>query len=478
MEQLSGIQSSFLAIEQPAMPLVVSSIGIYKASEFTDFDVIRQAFLNGIVRFPEFRRRLLPVPGGLDHPYWIDDPDFDVDCHLRQLALPKPGNWHQFYLQIARLQATPMHRDRPLWQAFVIDGLDGLSGVPKGSFAIVMRMHRAIADNCSLNDMLMRMHSLDAELPGASVAGLCTRENRPRGGQLLTSAVRNHLSRWWSGGALVRQGYERYSRQRSAGLDMPELPPLAATRFNRSPSTYRVVTHFPLSLKDCEKMRVQVPGSSLCDVVLTLLGGGLRNYLERKGELPAQSLIASVPQRVNEELHKTNGRSAPGNLRLALHTDCGSPLERLRRMQQENLAARARDPDGDFALINASSALLLPALIRLGGSGYARLGVRAPLGHNTYINGVRGSDMPLYFAGAEMLQTISLAPLLPGSALSHSVSRWGNALTIGINACRESLPDPDVYLRCLQDAWQSMCESLLATAAKAEGPSIALAETA
>ena len=355
-------------------------------------------------------------------------------------------------------------------------------GIPKGSLALVMRMHLAIADNCSLNDMMMRMHSLDADLPSTAMAELCTRENRPHSGQLLTTAVRNHMSRWWSGGALVRRGYERYTRQRSAGLDMPELPPLAATRFNRSPSTYRVVSHFPLSLKDCEKMRARVPGSSLCDVVLTLLGGGLRNYLQRKGELPEQSLIASVPQCVNGELQKSRSRSAPGNLRLALHTDCESALERLRRLQQENLAARARDPDGDFALMNESSALLLPALIKLGGNGYARLGARAPLGHNTYINGVRGSDLPLYFAGAEMVQNISLAPLLPGSALSHSVSRWGKELTIGINACRESMPDPDAYVKSLQDAWQSMSETLLdaaPSAAKSEAPvKIALAETA
>lgn len=461
MEQLNGIQSSFLAIEQSVMPLVVSSVGIYRASDKTDFPVIRQAFLNGIARFPVFRRRLLSVPAGLDHPYWIEDPDFDVDCHLQQIALPKPGNWHQFYLQIARLQATPMHRDRPLWQAFVIDGLDSLSGIPKGSFAIIMRVHRAIADNGTLNEMMMRMHSLDATLPVAGGSSVCTREIRPGNGQLLTSALRNHASRWWSGGSIVRRSYARYSRQRKAALDMPELPPLPATRFNCSPSTFRVVCHLPISLHDCEQMREQVPGSTLADVVLTLIGGGLRNYLLRKGELPVQSLIASLPQRLSGELHKPSKKGAAGNVRIALHSDCERPLERLRRLQQENMAARARDPAADLALLNDSSELLLPALLKLGGSGYVRLGVRAPLAHNTYINGVYGSDHSLYFAGAEMLQSFALAPLLPGSALTHSISRWGGSLTLGINACREALPDPDGYLKSLQEAWQSMRDTLL-----------------
>jgi len=461
MEQVSGISSSFLAIERPDMPMAISSVAIYKGQPDDSFPAIRQAFLNGIAHYPIFRRRLLNVPGRLDHPYWIEDPDFDVDCHLRRLALPQPGNWHQFNLQLARLQSTPIHRDRPLWQAFIIEGLNGLSGIPKGSFAVVMRAHRAVADAGALNDMMMRMHTLEPVTESKNArAEMCVRENVPVAGQLLMNALRNNGRRVWQSRSLWRLGYSRYRQQRHQALDMPELPAVSVTRFNRVPSSYRVVSHYSLDRRECETLRRHVAGSSLCDVLLAVIGGALRLYLDRKGELPEQGLVAGCPQRLPRELQSREQGEQPGLLRLGLHTDYASPLKRLRAMQQETLAARARDPEGGFALMNQTSELVPPLLLNLGASSYLRMGKRTRQIYNTFITGIRGSDVPLYFAGAEMLKSFSLAPLLPGCSLVHSVSRWGDDITIGINACREALPDPDVYIACLADAWEELQASI------------------
>lgn len=461
MEQVSGISSSFLAIEQPDMPMAISSVAIYKGQSVDSFAGIRRAFLNGISRYPIFRRRLLNVPALLDHPYWVEDPDFDVDCHLRRLALAQPGNWHQFNLQLARLQATPMHRDRPLWQAYIIEGLNGLSGIPKGSFAVVMRVHRAVADANALNDMMMRMHTPEPVSEAVNAgAEICVRENTPVAGQLLVEALRNNSRRVWQSGSLLRRGYHRYRQQRDQAADMPELPPVSATRFNRLPSSYRVVSHYSLDRSDCEAIRRQVPGSSLCDVILTVIGGALRLYLERKGELPEHGLVAGCPQRLPQELHGRTKTGQPGLLRMDLHTEYDSPLQRLRAMQQETLAARARDPAGDFALMNQTSELIPPLLLNWGASSYLRMAARSGLIYNTFVNGIRGSDVPLYFAGAPLLKSFSLTPLLPGCSLVHSVSRWGDDMTIGINACREALPDPDVYIACMKDAWQELRASV------------------
>lgn len=469
MEQISGINSSFLTIERPDMPMAISSVAIYRGNGSDSFGAIRRAFLNGIAHYPIFRRRLLQVPALLDHPYWIDDPDFDVDCHLRRLALPQPGNWHQFNLQLARLQSTPMHRDRPLWQAYIIEGLNGLSGIPKGSFAIVMRVHRAVADANALNDMMMRMHTLEpVSEAAAGSAELCIRENSPVAGQLLLEALRNNSRRFWQSRSLLRSGYKRYRRQRGSAADMPELPPVNTTRFNRRPSSYRVVNHYSVNRSDCEAIRQRVAGSSLCDVMLTLVGGALRLYLDRKGELPEQSLVAGCPQQFPRDLQSREKGAQPGLLRVALHTSCESPLQRLRAMQQETLAARARDPAGDFALMNQTSELVPPLLLNWGASSYLRMAARSRQIYNTFINGIRGSDLPLYFAGAPMVKSFSLAPLLPGCSLVHSVSRWGDDMTIGINACREAMPDPDVYIACLAEAWQELQASVgLKTTAKA-----------
>ncbi len=461
MEQLTGIESSYLAMEQNGMPLVVTAINLYEGSNKTDFSAVRQGFLNAVTRFPLFRQRLLNVPGALDHPYWIEDPDFDVDCHLRQLALPQPGNWHQFYLQLARLQALPMHRDRPLWQAFVINGLDGLSGLPKGSFALVVRAHRAIADNGQLNELLMRLHSLDpAQIAEDGDNAFCTREIRPRSGQLLSNAIRNQGGRWWRSRQLLRQSLDRYRSLRLA--DMPEAPKTVATRFNRHPSTYRVVNVMSLPRSSCQKMRERVPGSSLSDVMLTLIGGGLRNYLLQKGELPEESLVASTPQRLAGELQRQQTSAGmAGNLRLGLSTDCPSPLERLRNVCEAQRAARAHDPLAEHNLVKEAATLMTPLMMGLGVRGYMRLGRYTPHRYHTFVDGVRGSDAPLYLGHSKMLRGFALSPLLPGAALTHTVSRWGEELMLAVNACREALPDPDVYLKALQDAWQEMEDCLL-----------------
>ncbi|MBB3047252.1 WS/DGAT/MGAT family acyltransferase [Litorivivens lipolytica] len=465
MEQLTGIESSYLAMEQHAMPLVVTAVNIYEGGDKADFAAIRQSFLNAVTRFPLFRRRLLKVPSALDHPYWIEDPDFDVDCHLRQMALPEPGNWHQFYLQLARLQALPMHRDRPLWQAFVITGLDSLSGLPKGSFALVVRAHRAIADNGQLNALLMRMHTFDPAAIADESQLVCTRDIRPGSGQLLLQALRNQGGRWWRSRQLLQQSLDRYRSQRET--DMPEAPKTVATRFNQHPSSFRVVSHLRLPRSGCQAMRERVPGSSLCDVMLTLIGGGMRNYLLHKGELPEASLVASMPQSlVNELQRKDKSVTIGGNLRLALHTELASPLERLRRVSEAQRAARAHDPLAEQSLINGAAEMISPLFMRLGMQGYLRLGRYTPYRHHTFVEGVRGSDMPLYFGYSKLLRSFALAPLLPGASLTHCLSRWGNELTLAINACREALPDPDAYLKALQDAWLDMEDCLLPQASE------------
>ena len=112
-------------------------------------------------------------------------------------------------------------------------------------------------------------------------------------------------------------------------------------------------------------------------------------------------------------------------------------------------------------MVSEAATLMSPLLMNLGVKGYMRLGRYTPYRYHTFVDGVRGSDVPLYLGNAQMLRGFALAPLLPGAALTHTVSRWGEELTLAVNACREALPDPDVYLKAMQDAWQEMEDCLL-----------------
>ena len=114
-----------------------------------------------------FRQRLVEVPLGLDHPYWIEDPDFDLEYHVRHIALPRPGDWRQFCIQVARLHSRPLDRSRPLWEMYVIEGLDDVDGLPAGSFAIMTKIHHAAIDGVTLLEITSALHDLDTRRAAA-----------------------------------------------------------------------------------------------------------------------------------------------------------------------------------------------------------------------------------------------------------------------------------------------------------------------
>ncbi len=150
MQQLSGLDASFVYSESAHAPTHVTSILIYDQSTAPKGEVTFKGILEHIEQrlhlAHAFRRRLVRVPFDLDHPYWIEDGEFDLEYHVRHIALPKPGDWRQFCIQTARLHARPLDLARPLWEMYVIEGLDGVEGVPKGSFGVVLKVHHAAID--------------------------------------------------------------------------------------------------------------------------------------------------------------------------------------------------------------------------------------------------------------------------------------------------------------------------------------------
>ena len=122
-----------------------------------------------------FRRRLVPVPFGLDRPYWVTDPDLDVEYHIRHIALPKPGDWRQLMIQVARLHSRPLDRAHPLWEAYVIEGLDNIPKLPPGAFAVFLKIHHAVVDGMAAVHLMRELHS---STPGADVAPPATAHDR------------------------------------------------------------------------------------------------------------------------------------------------------------------------------------------------------------------------------------------------------------------------------------------------------------
>ena len=196
MQQLSGLDSSFLYLETGSTPMHIGSLSIYDQSTApggrVTFKEILSFFSERLHKARAFRQRLVRVPLSLDHPYWIEDPDFDLEFHVRHIALPAPGDWRQLCIQAARLHARPLDRNKPLWEAYVIEGLDNVEGVPKGSFALVTKIHHAAIDGVSGAEISAAIHDLSAEADVEPPARAWQPERFPTGLELLSkSAVRS-----------------------------------------------------------------------------------------------------------------------------------------------------------------------------------------------------------------------------------------------------------------------------------------------
>ena len=147
MKLLSGMDSLFLHMEQGNQYMHVAGLGIYDPSTAPGgkvrFKQILDFFARRLDSAKVFRRRLVVAPLGLDRPYWIDEGDIDTEYHVRHTALPQPGDWRQLMIQVARIHSRPLDRSRPLWEAYVIEGLDHIPGIAKGSFALYVKFRRS-----------------------------------------------------------------------------------------------------------------------------------------------------------------------------------------------------------------------------------------------------------------------------------------------------------------------------------------------
>src|SRR5215813_10342358 len=165
MQQLTGLDASFLYFETANAPMHVGGIMIYDQSTAPGGRVTFRGILSNIEKRLHlarcFRQRLAYVPFNLDHPYWIEDPDFDLEFHVRHIALPKPGDWRQLCIQVARLHARGVDLNHPLWEVYVIEGLDNVEGVPPGSYALLQKTHHAAVNDVSGMEIMSALNDLE-----------------------------------------------------------------------------------------------------------------------------------------------------------------------------------------------------------------------------------------------------------------------------------------------------------------------------
>jgi WS/DGAT/MGAT family acyltransferase len=202
MRQLSGLDYAFLQLERGNNFMHVAGLGIYDPSTAPGgkvrFKDILRFFSARIERFPHFRRRLITVPWMLDRPWWVEDAELDVEFHVRHIALPRPGDWRQLCIQVARLHSRPLDRSKPLWEAYVIEGLHNVPGVPPGSFALYTKVHHALIDGEAGSELTRAIHSLspdDVETEDAAGVTVRIADREPLAIEIYARAIANNLQK-------------------------------------------------------------------------------------------------------------------------------------------------------------------------------------------------------------------------------------------------------------------------------------------
>ena len=166
MRQMGGQDASFVYNEAPRMPMHIAGLAIYDPSTANGpvtFKGILDHIRARMPLVPTYYERMVRVPFDYDHPWWVVDPEFDLEFHVRHIALPHPGDWRQLCIQAARLHARELDLDRPLWEMYVIEGLDNVEGVPPGSFAVVTKTHHAAVDGVSGVELASIINDLEPD---------------------------------------------------------------------------------------------------------------------------------------------------------------------------------------------------------------------------------------------------------------------------------------------------------------------------
>ena len=474
MKQLTELDNAFIQMESTRTPMHISPVIIYDQSKLSGgklrFKQILEVFRQNLHKSAVFRRKLAGGAMGFDTPYWIEDANFDLEFHVRHIALPKPGDWRQLCILLAQLHARRLDMGRPLWEAYVIEGLNKVEGLSAKSFAIMLKVHHAAIDGVSAAEILNAIHSPTANPESAAVRDLWQGERPPSSLQVWSRAYWNNLKRPVKfletvGGLvprLIKAGREGVERN-------PELKPhMAKTRFNSRISAFRVTDGIILDLDKLKAVKNAIPGATVNDAIVSIVGGGLRKYLEKHGELPDTSLVCGAPINVRAERNSESIGNQVGMMTIDMATDVADPLARLRAVSQHARDSKAYSSAlGAGAMMELSEGLWPPVVgIGMRVATLAAISSDMAMPVHTTVSNVPGPQAPMYLAGARVHLLMGMGPIADMMGLFHGVISAAGKITINFVSCREMLPDPEFYRGCLQDTYNE----LEAAALKPPGP--------
>jgi WS/DGAT/MGAT family acyltransferase len=476
MRQLSAQDAAFLYLESQGAHLHLTGLYIYDQATSPDGIVRHKDILKYVESrlhtSPIFRQKLVSLPLNVDYPYWVDDDKFDLEYHIRHIALPEPRDWRQLCILIARIHSRPLDLSRPPWEMNLVEGLDNIEGIPKGAFAIISKYHHAAIDGATGTEIISGLHSTNPEYDPNPEPEPWQPESQPSLIGLLARAAANNIRTPFQLGKATAATLPAISQSLLKG-ELPDVNlgrKVPETRFNGVVSPQRVVEGVTFKLKQLSDIRKAVPGATVNDVVLAICGGALRRYLNKKGELPDDSLIAMAPINTRRPDEVDVAGNVLATMSVPIHTDIADPLARLRAVREATADAKETEHAIGARQMTDLTRHIPSATLALAGRLVTGLG----LGHramrlcNCTVTNVPGVQQPLYLNGAKLIKSTGFAPVLDGMGLIITAISYNGEIIFSFTGCRKITPDPEQLSACTIASFNSLKKAAAAKITKAK----------
>ena len=454
-DRLSALDASFLYLEDSTTPMHVGGVAVFRRPRTGfDYDRLVELIEQRLSLVPRYRQKVVHVPGRLARPVWVDDPDFDVTYHVRRSALPKPGTDAQLHDLVARLMSRPLDHTRPLWETYLVEGL------ARNRTAVITKTHQAVVDGNGAIEIGQVILDVSA-VPRGQAESLWMPQPEPSGLQLVIDAVAE----------VVQRPGELVENVRSAALDaVATVRKIAGALGGLASAVHTAVTPAPGSplnvrispqrrfavararLDDLRAIR-RMYGGTVNDVVLAVISGAMRNWLLSRGEV----VTAHTTMRAMAPLSVRDADSGSGNTVSAYLVDLpvgeANPVVRLHHVSH---AMRAHQESGQSVAADALvrvSGFAPPTLHALGARAASSFSRRL---FNVVVTNVPGPQVPLYAAGAKMMEIFPVVPLAKGQALSIGVTSYDGGVYFGLNGDRDAMSDVDVLAAMVEESVEEL----------------------
>jgi WS/DGAT/MGAT family acyltransferase len=442
-ERLTGLDASFLYMETPTLHMHVAMTAVFDPATVPggySFRRIRRLINDRIPLAPVFQRRLVEVPMRLGFPVWVDDPEFDIDNHLRRAALPAPGGMRELADFAADVISRQLHRDRPLWEMWIVEGVED------GKIALVAKMHHSTIDGVSGAELLGVLFDLEPDPPEETARTARQLDSRiPSGFELVSQAMMTGLVAPFDiGRMLLRTTRSLFSIRRiRQGEAAKAALPLTAPRtsINVAVHARRRVAFAAASLADAKALK-NAMGTTVNDVVLAMCAGALRTYLLAGDELPDIPLVSVVPVSVTPDVAELKGSNKVSAMFVQLPCHVDDPLERLHLIHEGTKGAKEEHQALGATTLQNWAEHATPNVFAAAARLYTgmKLADRHRPVANLVISNVPGPDFPLYLGGSQLLGMFPLGPVMDGMGLNITIMSYLGVLYWGLASDARAVP--------------------------------------